>query len=421
MVKPGWEQRLKPASFRGVPFGTFDYSTDGGRRVALHEYPFRDDNYPEDMGLASDSYQINAFVLGDDHDQAADALEAALRKKGAGELVHQRHGTINVQIQTYQRSESTQSGGMTKFSITAVIAGKPRYPNASRNAQADVLSLASALRTLNISQTLATATQLYAALNDGSLLSAQIASATSALAGKTSWLGSATGGNSSLVAAALSGGGAATLSAPLSGFLFEVAATVSGVSLLPMPLLDTASGGWLTQAAAIDRTALAAIYPTAIATCVDWLTALPTAEADAPASLWLLPAAQAVALTLQTASAAALLPYDSYSAAIAARDNAYALLDALPTALRITSPSGHVPLEQYDGLRELRVLIADAIQQQALTLPQISYVDVSRPTPAMVLSHRLASDATTTADLINRNRIPHPLFCSGMMEYLTRG
>ena len=427
MVTPGWETRLKSASFRGVPFGTFDYSSDGGRRVALHEYPFRDDNYPEDMGLESDKFQINAFVIGDDHDQAADALEAALRKQGSGELIHPRHGTLTVQVQTYQRSESTQAGGMTKFSLNFVIAGKPRYPTASRNAQADLLAQVNNMRVMNITQTLATAAQLFAALNDGSLLQAQIDAATQQIA-ETSWLGSsaqAVSGDSSpiaaLVADTLSGSGGSSSFSPLTGFLFDMAAAVTGISRLPDALTDTASGGWLAQAGALVMDTLRDTQPLAVGKCVELLQALPGALDDAPASLYLLPAAQALELVTQTATTAALLPYESYSEAMTARDQAHALLDAVTPALRITSPTGSVPAQQYEGLRDLRVLIADAINQQAKTLPEIAYADVSRPTPALLLAHRINSGDSSPADLIARNRIPHPLFASGALEYLRRG
>lgn len=428
MVAPGWEHRLKSASFRGVSFGTFDYSSDGGRRVAMHEYPFRDDNYPEDMGLASDKFSINAFVIGDDHDIKADALEAALRQKGSGELIHPRHGTLTVQLETYQRSESTQAGGITKFTLNFVIAGKPRYPTAARNAQADLLSQVNNLRTLNITQTLQTAVQLYAALNDGALLQAQIDAAQQNLT-DSRWLGAsatALSGHSSRIAALVadtlsSSGVDASFSTPLTGFLFDAAAAVTGISRLPDALADSASGGWLAQAGALALEALRESQAAAVGKCVELLQALPAVLDEAPASLYLLPAAQALELVTQTATTAALLPHDSYSEAMTARDQATALLDAVTPALRITSHTGIVPAQQYDGLRELRVLIADAINQQAKTLPEIAYAEVARPTPALLLAHRINSADSSVSDLIARNRTPHPLFASGTVEYLRRG
>lgn len=145
MVVSPDDARLKSASFRGIPFAYLDYSTEGGRRTVTHEYPWRDDNYVEDMGLMTDQFRVNAFLVGDEHDIRADALEAAIRTKGAGELVHPRHGTLLVQITTYTRGESVQSGGMTTFALNFIKAGEPRYPTTQRNVQAAALALQSSL------------------------------------------------------------------------------------------------------------------------------------------------------------------------------------------------------------------------------------------------------------------------------------
>ena len=177
----GWEKRLKTASFRGVAFGCFDYSSDGGRRTAEHTYPYRDDNYVEDMGLAPDKFSLSAFVLGDDHDIKADALEAALRKSGSGELVHPRHGALTVQLQTYTRSESTQSGGMTRFTLNFIQTGAARYPTAVKNVQSNVLELINNLRASLLYRALEVALALYERLRDGSWLVNQIGSLASIL------------------------------------------------------------------------------------------------------------------------------------------------------------------------------------------------------------------------------------------------
>lgn len=45
----GWRDRLRDASFRGVPFSVDDDDASFGRRVQLHEYPKRDKPYTEDL------------------------------------------------------------------------------------------------------------------------------------------------------------------------------------------------------------------------------------------------------------------------------------------------------------------------------------------------------------------------------------
>ncbi|HUB49054.1 MAG TPA: DNA circularization N-terminal domain-containing protein [Acetobacteraceae bacterium] len=61
-----WAANLQPASSRGVPFAVEVDTYRGGRRIVLHEYPYRDDPWPEDTGRATRRITITGFLLGDD-------------------------------------------------------------------------------------------------------------------------------------------------------------------------------------------------------------------------------------------------------------------------------------------------------------------------------------------------------------------
>ncbi len=45
-----WEEHLHQASFRGVPFAVLEADGLFGRRQAVHEYPYRETAWVEDMG-----------------------------------------------------------------------------------------------------------------------------------------------------------------------------------------------------------------------------------------------------------------------------------------------------------------------------------------------------------------------------------
>lgn len=49
-VGSGWQDSLRQASFGGVPFGVDIAAGQNGRKVAVHQYPWRDGAWPEDMG-----------------------------------------------------------------------------------------------------------------------------------------------------------------------------------------------------------------------------------------------------------------------------------------------------------------------------------------------------------------------------------
>jgi prophage DNA circulation protein len=96
---------MQPASFRGVPFAVLQSESRFGRRIALHEYPYRDKPWPEDMGRATRKFSIQGFIItdswvyggGDVFDQR-DKLAAAAETKNAGTLIHPTLGRLQVSI-----------------------------------------------------------------------------------------------------------------------------------------------------------------------------------------------------------------------------------------------------------------------------------------------------------------------------------
>ena len=58
--------KLLPASFRGVKFFIEKAELSAGRRTQVHEYPLRDKPFVEDLGRATRTITITAFVIGSD-------------------------------------------------------------------------------------------------------------------------------------------------------------------------------------------------------------------------------------------------------------------------------------------------------------------------------------------------------------------
>ena len=63
-----WQQRLQPASFRGVSFHIDTASGQGGRRVAVHQYLNQSQHWAEDMGQTAATERLQMFVIGADYD-----------------------------------------------------------------------------------------------------------------------------------------------------------------------------------------------------------------------------------------------------------------------------------------------------------------------------------------------------------------
>lgn len=133
-----WLDRLVEASYEGVTFLTEDQTTSGGWRIALHEYPFRDDPYPENMGKKAYEPSFNAYFIGENYDQQAMALHEKLDTFGTGRLVHPVFGTMTVQLEDWQRKEVTAEGGICRYSLKFIQSGKQRLPTTAANPLAEI-------------------------------------------------------------------------------------------------------------------------------------------------------------------------------------------------------------------------------------------------------------------------------------------
>lgn len=125
-----WRDDLQSASFRGVPFHYRSADGAGGRRVVVHEYPGRDEPFTEDLGRKAREFAMECYVIGRDYFSARDRFLEALEASGPGELIHPYRGALTVQVGSFQGpSETTEEGGMARFSVTFHEAGENRYPS----------------------------------------------------------------------------------------------------------------------------------------------------------------------------------------------------------------------------------------------------------------------------------------------------
>ncbi|MFT8210855.1 MAG: DNA circularization protein [Symbiopectobacterium sp.] len=141
-----WKDKLRPASFRGVPFQVEDDEGTLGRRVQVHEYPNRDKPYTEDLGRATRRFSISAYLVGDDFFEARDRLIVAIDTPGPGTLVHPYYGEIAVCIDGEVRvSHSGREGRMCRVSFSVVEAGELSFPTAGIATSHTLISSSSAL------------------------------------------------------------------------------------------------------------------------------------------------------------------------------------------------------------------------------------------------------------------------------------
>jgi len=133
-----WLDNFRQAKFRNAEFYVPSAENRGGRRGVVHEFPKRDEPYVEDMGKKAKSFEIEAYVLGEDYFTARNALVEALDAPGVGKLVHPYLGTLDVFCTNYSFRETVTETRMARFTLSFVQAGRLKFPSTTIDTTADV-------------------------------------------------------------------------------------------------------------------------------------------------------------------------------------------------------------------------------------------------------------------------------------------
>lgn len=384
-----WRDQLRPASFRGVEFHTVSDSGTFGRRSVLHEFPFRDLPYVEDMGRKAREIRIVGFVLGDDYLTELDALIDAVEQPGPGKLVHPKFGELTVSITDggLTIDQSSAEGGMARISFACTESGEARFPSGLPVTQ-DVLKsraddaldasangFASRSNLLNLP---GWAQQLSIDRAQGFL--DQVRAAIGSVAGVA-------GGR----------GGVLDLLDALSPQLGDLLRNGVQFTTQIRGLLGGLRSGMDARPAVqvLGRIGDFAIGETHM---------LPTTStrqrvADNRDSLNEFLRGCAI---IERCRTVAELEFTDYQEAVAVRDSVTTQIDLVAEA---TSDD-----VLFDALTALRAAVVRDIAARGADLARLVSVTPNATTPALVLAHNLYQDATRDTEILARNRIPHPGF-----------
>uniref|UniRef100_UPI0025D224A0 DNA circularization N-terminal domain-containing protein n=1 Tax=uncultured Pseudacidovorax sp. TaxID=679313 RepID=UPI0025D224A0 len=129
-----WVRQLRRASYGGVPFGVLGSQIVVGRRNVVHEYPYKDRVWVEDMGRAARRIQITGFLVengaygGGPVIQQRDQLIGICESAGAKTLVHPTLGTLNVSLMGTSFDERWDQARMFEVTFTFIEAGDRVFP-----------------------------------------------------------------------------------------------------------------------------------------------------------------------------------------------------------------------------------------------------------------------------------------------------
>jgi prophage DNA circulation protein len=399
-----WRDKLRPASFRGVPFEVDGDKVPIGRRVVTHEYPGKNVPYVEDMGRVTREYKITAFVIGADYMDKRDKLLTAVETEGEAELVHPWLGTLKVKAGVGEMSHSWAEGGMVRFDLTFTESGELLNPIAKVNtgkaaslagaalAEGGLTRFEQAMGVVNtaqvtVSQLSKTASGVFGALQQ---YAAPITAAIGTAQNLANLVLNAPGELTGIIRGVLaSGTGAFHLfdgyGSGLSS-LFGKTAAVSSVAAIMPPQGEAA-------AAAHDAT-VKLVQDLLIADTVKEVGEMPVATAPAP-----LP-------SVPTVDVQVLQPIERPEIPVA--DDVLEVRDEVTEAIwgqAQTAPQWH-----YQLLTDARIQVARHLAAVARPAVRLVTVTPGQSTPALVLAYGRYGDATRADEVVTRNRASHPGF-----------
>ncbi len=438
-----WVDSLQQASFRGVPFAVLNGDSHFGRRIALHEYPYRDTPWVEDLGRGTRRISLTGFLVEDSLIYGGgsvlaqrDALVAAAETAGPGRLSHPTLGDLTVSLAQGGLAVTERSDHGRYFEVTFAFieAGQRLFPSTGIDTGAQVGIAAAGADTSASSDFLSA---VSSALQSGaevvdmavSAVAPWVAGALQAAADATLLFNLTTGLQGSYGRFA---GGAAL------GVLVSTNPTVSSQATTGSLILQGAVARVAVSGAASGVTSaaqgLSGTSITAFTTAVQALPAALISAAPNPADQIRLleslatytpdavtPASQVgiASGAMQTASGALLRraaivamarasaawqPF-SYDDAAAMRTLVTGYLDS---EITVAGDSGDDA--SYSALRILRKAVVVDLTTRGASLASMKTFDFSAALPALYVANRIYQDPTRANQLVAEADPPHPAF-----------
>lgn len=393
-----WRDQIRPASFRGAPFGVSGDDKEAGRRTVLHEFPQREEAYVEDLGAAAARFTVQAFVLGPDYLDKRDALEKALAEPGPGTLVHPWYGEIIVsQAAPYKVRHAAQDGGLAVFTLSFARDAAPSSPAAGVNPKIrslDKSGLAGLLSCSAFDSAFKVAGQTAQVVNQA------YKDVTAAVRRVQAVLGGDVGAIAGLLGAA-------------TGYDFIPLASV-GQSLWRVfqGLGDDAlARGW-------TQTRLAAAWQQAASLEIAAGAAVPNPGGTRARIAGNETAVNVFARHLAAAESARALTLAAPESRAQAQELREGFVDALDLILEEEAgeeaPTGLtrsvLPGDLYVAFADMRAAALAALAEAARSAPDITEHTPAAVLPALTLCYRLSGGIGLEADLVARNRVIHPGF-----------
>ncbi len=437
-----WSDHLHAASFRGVPFAVTTGDGEFGRRQAVHEYPFRDSVWVEDLGRSTRRLTLRGFIIqssliytaGDVMTQR-DSLVVACETAGPGTLIHPTLGELTVSIPAGGlKITEGPAGRVFEFTLTVIESGLKVFAltdsaSATSTVNTSYLSLVSKTAARFISEVsgdLRTVTQAIKTLKStakfwGSMVTNITDQATNLSNTLKSTFGSTRYGryNDGSVGGSASGTTGATDNTPDTAGYAALVAQKMAQSVENHQEIDSATLALQSATSVTDYSACIQLIVDAInndiASMADLIRAWEslsdfadttyrpaTTDSEIAAAMRLYFTALAAGAM---ANAAALYSPSSYDDAMNVLARVMAVIDAVSLSV---ADAGYD--EVYSELQVLRLATVYTLQSAGADLARIKTVAFNTPLPTLTIANRLYQDASRAESLMKMANPIHPAF-----------
>ncbi len=435
----GFMGLLQICLFRGVPFKVIGAQVKMGRRLAVHEYPFRDGGWPEDMGRQLRTYSFSGYLIGDLAPVLQFALDKAIETKGPGLLIHPTIGAVRVDVLSASTAVHRDRMRVIEVAFEFLEHSDTVFPSAIIATAVSVLAASIGVLTAANSDLGGVAAPAAAA---GSSVTAEAAAVVTAFTASTV-LG---GGDPTAIismAAALPppdvdtsygryGSGSATVALPAGTTVATLQAQLAtqraaiataGASAAATAAAFSASTDMLDQLSTLVEAMRAGItdpaqqvrvlLSLASFTFTDTAGGVAGLEAAIATIRGAMTAACRRAALVSLARASAAYQPISYDDAVTVRT---LLATALDAEITIAGDAGDDPT--YLALKTLRANVVRDLTVRGANLPAVVTVTFAQPLPSLVMAQMLYRDASRSDQIAAEAQAIHPAFCATSFQAL---
>lgn len=415
-------------SFRGVPFVVLGNGGQTGRKQAVHDYPYRDTPWVEDLGRRGRLYRITGFLCGTTCYVQRDLLISASEASEPGLLIHPTIGIIRAACMSFEWRERDGVTGVVDIQLELLEQRNLLTSLVKTSLDAAVATAALAMQTAAASDFASKGVPAWSvgepAINAGKTAAANWAVTAKSAIRSPAVMGASVAtlpGNNGRYAARNTG--TIDPSATVDSVWSTLSVDVSSLDTLISNLQSTTTAPdmgtviltipqSLREAVADPGTQLSVLLPLTSYNPISGQTTAPIGAAMAILTAAVAALCRRAALAAIAQACANWQPTSSQEAE-ALRLRVAELVDA--EAL-VAADSGDDA--SWQALRALRVQVTQDLSERASRLPDQITITRNACLPALVLGQQVYADATRAPDLIRRADPIHPAFMPTSFEAL---